>query len=1082
MKSTILFLLIILLSGLNIVKSQTKILIYHQDFESGATGVLLNSGGVGTNIGINHWVINKKYNESPYPNTPSQDSTAGGTISFAPHSNYLHICSQDPMMQPDTISNCNYNPADSSDRFVLLLNNDYNTFCTLGITNVKMAFFYTGNGSPNAYAELYYSADYGPWIKTGTIYNNQPKWKYELIQNPAFNNVTNLRFGFRWVNKAGVNSPNTSIGIDDIFIEGDFDNSVTNFNLVIDSITPNPVCQNFVVTIDYHLTAPICGYGFCKIILSDATGSFTNSSQLEIYSISNETLTGNLKVTIPGNTLEGTCYKIRIEYYYTFYGLDFFTTASKCFEVKHCPNTITTNQPVITMSSDSVCVGSNIMVPFFSTGVFKSGNKYIAQLSDAEGKFPSNPNIIGTSPDSKAYDPATGSSPGTVSGLVNENIHKITNGCNYYIRIISSDPSTVGLEWGPFCIKHCDIETNKKVSLKACLHSCAVGPKGYNTTISIKIHDHDSTAIYSPSNKFKIEILDPKYFSVVDSTGRIGKITASDNSTLKVHIPCVDSLSYLGMAPGVYYMRIIATRSNHLQNMNGTVVFLTIGAPADKVTIQQYPSDSVFCVGNAVYFYTIPYNAGPPMNSTYEWDLGGSFFSASPSIGILFLSPGSANLTVQETNYGCRGPVTPNSTSIYILGPPDVSIIGPKQVCLGDTIHYNTIFQKGVFFEWTTSGGKIIDTSNNIINMRYDTAGVYVINILGLNKCGQGTGKVNILATAHQNAKFTATPPIVCSGINDIINAINTTPPSQNYIYSWAFDGGTATPGGNNPGPQKVSWKTPGNHKVKLTVTKYGCATSDSNIVNVLQSPLSVFSFKNQCHGDSTVFTNASLNNPDSWIWDFGDKSPGSSKINPSHLYADTGSFHARLKVISSNGCKDTLDKVVVIHQVPSSEFLPKSPIKICKGKSSTVTYIGNAPSNYDYEWTFSNGSPALTGPGPYEISGQNLGTYTVALSVSKNGCSSSQKDTVNVEACDVVIPNVFTPNSDNINNTLKITGLESFPDSRLMIFNRWGDKIYENSNYLNDWTGDSYPEGVYYYILILKNGFSKKGTVTILR
>ena len=1079
MKLKLFYLSIFLLFFLNIIKAQTTILIYQENFEKGAPGVTLNTTGAGKNLGSNQWVINDKYNGSPlYPNTPSQDQTSSGTISYAPYGHYLHISDKNAESLPDTIFNCNYNPTNSSDRFVQLTSSTQG-FCTVGITNVKMVFFYTGKGSSTAYAELYYSTENGPWISTGTVLNNQSIWKYEVVQNPAFDNKLNLRFGFRWINDSGSLPGNTSIGIDEIFIKGDFNNSNINFNVLIDSITPTSVCQNNIVTIYYSLSKSICGSGFCTVQLSDATGSFTNPTDLAIFQINNMSMSGSLKVTIPSNSEAGTCYKLRLKYNYAYYALDFITSSSVCFEVKHCPNTITTLQPLITKTADSVCVGSVIIVPFTSTGVFQTKNKYIAQLSDSSGNFSNTPNQLGAIPDSQTYDPATGAKPGSVSGMMTESKeHPVPNGCNYFIRVVSSDPSTIGTVWGPFCIKHCDIETNYTTSIQACLHSCETSNKGFNTIVYVKTHSFDSSAVYDPAlNQFKIELLDASKFSVV-SLGTIGKITADSSTNMKVHIPCADSLSSLGLSPGMYYMRIVATNSSHPYDIKGTLIFLTIGTPADKLTINHFPNDSAYCVGDAVGFYPLPYTPGPPMLSTYQWYMNGSPFSTASYLGILFQSAGTFNLTIQETNFGCKGPITPNSTKLYVYGTPSVSITGPGQTCLGDTLNYKISFQKEVYYEWSSSGGKIIDTSNNELSIRYDTEGSYVINILGLNRCGQAIGKKNILVTPHPDAKFTTISP-VCTGVSSIIKSSGTTTPP--LTYNWNFDGGIAVPGGNKPGPHKVTWKTAVPHKVKLIITKFGCATTSTSTVDVLQSPTAVFDFKNICLGNTTEFTNSSVGNLNSWKWNFGDKSPVTIQKSPTHMYSDTGKYSTQLIESAPNGCKDTLVKVVSIYQVPTSEFTTNP--QICSLENSKIFYTGNAQSKANYIWDFSKGKIISgEGKGPYEVSWPGPGNYNIVLSISENGCSSNKTDTVDVKICDVKIHNVFSPNNDGKNDKFYIEGLENFPDSKLIIYTRWGNKIYESNDYQNDWDGEDKADGVYYYILYLNNGTSLKGTVSIIR
>jgi len=46
------------------------------------------------------------------------------------------------------------------------------------------------------------------------------------------------------------------------------------------------------------------------------------------------------------------------------------------------------------------------------------------------------------------------------------------------------------------------------------------------------------------------------------------------------------------------------------------------------------------------------------------------------------------------------------------------------------------------------------------------------------------------------------------------------------------------------------------------------------------------------------------------------------------------------------------------------------------------------------------------------------------------------------------------------------VDNLDKFPNSKLTIYNRWGNKIYENANYDNRWNGSKYADGTYYYVL----------------
>ena len=95
------------------------------------------------------------------------------------------------------------------------------------------------------------------------------------------------------------------------------------------------------------------------------------------------------------------------------------------------------------------------------------------------------------------------------------------------------------------------------------------------------------------------------------------------------------------------------------------------------------------------------------------------------------------------------------------------------------------------------------------------------------------------------------------------------------------------------------------------------------------------------------------------------------------------------------------------------------------------------------------------------------------------NGCLPELvSDAVTFGKIDLFIPNAFSPDGDGVNDTWEIPGIENAVGYKLIIFNRWGIKVYETNNYKNDWAGtsqtDSFiskdnmlPEGTYFYSII---------------
>ncbi len=104
---------------------------------------------------------------------------------------------------------------------------------------------------------------------------------------------------------------------------------------------------------------------------------------------------------------------------------------------------------------------------------------------------------------------------------------------------------------------------------------------------------------------------------------------------------------------------------------------------------------------------------------------------------------------------------------------------------------------------------------------------------------------------------------------------------------------------------------------------------------------------------------------------------------------------------------------------------------------------------------------------------------------------SGADTATVRIEvACDkLVIFSGFSPNGDNVNDQFTIVGIESFPRNKVIVFNRWGNQVYERDGYANDaeafqgrWKGKTLPEGSYYYVITDGAGETYSGYLQLAR
>jgi gliding motility-associated-like protein len=135
--------------------------------------------------------------------------------------------------------------------------------------------------------------------------------------------------------------------------------------------------------------------------------------------------------------------------------------------------------------------------------------------------------------------------------------------------------------------------------------------------------------------------------------------------------------------------------------------------------------------------------------------------------------------------------------------------------------------------------------------------------------------------------------------------------------------------------------------------------------------------------------------------------------------------------------------------------------------------------------WNFGDGT-TLDGSSKEVHTYNQAGDYRVMLILTSNkGCVDTAYIDVMVIVDELDIPNVITPNGDGYNDKFVIDNIDKLVSSQLIIYNRWGKKVYESNNYQNDWDGDNLSDGVYYYVLKYETyieSLELSGSVTIMR
>ena len=98
-------------------------------------------------------------------------------------------------------------------------------------------------------------------------------------------------------------------------------------------------------------------------------------------------------------------------------------------------------------------------------------------------------------------------------------------------------------------------------------------------------------------------------------------------------------------------------------------------------------------------------------------------------------------------------------------------------------------------------------------------------------------------------------------------------------------------------------------------------------------------------------------------------------------------------------------------------------------------------------------------------------GSYPLCLVVEDfYGCKDTLCQNLIIIPAEIENINTITPNGDGINDVLFFDYLDFYDQTEINIYNRWGNKIYSASPYLNNWSAEGLTDGIYFYVLEIKD------------
>ncbi len=426
---------------------------------------------------------------------------------------------------------------------------------------------------------------------------------------------------------------------------------------------------------------------------------------------------------------------------------------------------------------------------------------------------------------------------------------------------------------------------------------------------------------------------------------------------------------------------------------------------------------------------------------------------------------GAGNFTVAVTDaHGC---VTNGNATITAPAAITITETHTMPNCNGGNNGTVTITANGGTPAYTYSWSNGAATQN-IANL---VAGTYAVTVTDTKGCSAVASAITVAEPAVVGVGLIITD-VACQGAANGKVDVTVSGGTPAYTYNWS----------NAATTQDLLNVVAGTYTLTVTDSK-GCNQTASAFINTMPQ-LNVNATVDQLvcaqdHGSIDLTVNSGTA-PYTYKWNTGATTEDLNNITPGNY---------SVIVTDANGCPFDTAFIVVNQNLFTVTASGGGTVTL--GQTVEIHATSTGSSETVYNWTPSTGLPCPTctdntvQPGHYTL-------YTVTAT-DTNGCIAQDTVSVDVIADHTIFPpNGFTPNGDGNNDYFQLFGnLESIRYINIMIFDRWGEKVFEANEPYFKWDGtykgEKLDPAVYVYVMKIVHidGFNQrtfKGSITLLR